>query len=220
MTGAGVVEAASVRVLLVDDHLLFAHALQEALDVDPGIHVVAVAQTIERAVGLLSTEDVDVVLLDYRLPDTRGVSGITAVLEAESSATVVLVTAVEDEQVLLSAIEAGCAGFVTKTADISELREAVHKAAAGEALIAPAVLRRLLARIARSETQRGKNLTAREREVLSLLVEGLTNADIAEQLFVSVYTVRNHVQSILVKLDAHSKLEAAAIAVREGVLEA
>jgi len=220
MTGVGVAEAASVRVLVVDDHLLFAHALQEALDVDPGIHVVAVAQTIERAVGLLSTGDVDVVLLDYRLPDTRGISGITSVLAAAPGATVVLVTAVEDEQVLLSAIEAGCAGFVTKTADISELRAAVHKAAAGEALIAPAVLRRLLARIARLQTQRGKNLTAREREVLSLLVEGLTNADIAERLFLSVYTVRNHVQSILVKLDAHSKLEVAAMAVRDGLLEA
>lgn len=207
-----------LSVLVVDDHVLFAEAMQLALRPDPGIGPVDVVTSVAQAVAHLEKHRVDVVLLDYRLPDISGVEGIRAVLHAAPSTPVVLVTAVDDEAVLLAAIEAGCAGFVLKSATLQEMRAAVHAAAQGEALISPRVLRRLLDRLDLSHHRRGEDLSDREREVLALVVEGLTNADIAARLFLSVHTVRNHVQSVLSKLGAHSKLEAAAIATREGLL--
>lgn len=210
--------AAPLRVLVVDDHLLFAQAMQLALRPDPGIGQVDAVPSIAEAVAHLRAQEFDVVLLDYRLPDSAGVEGIRTVLGTAPGTPVVLVTAVDDEAVLLAAIEAGCAGFVLKSANLQEMRSAVHRAAQGEALISPRVLRRLLGRLDRTRRQRGDDLSEREREVLTLVVEGLSNADIAARLFLSVHTVRNHIQAILTKLGAHSKLEAAAIATREGLL--
>lgn len=218
MEGTGSAERAGVRVLVVDDHLLFAQALQQALLPDEGVASVDLAASVADAVHHLGETPVDVVLLDYRLPDASGMEGIREVLRVAPTTPVVLVTAVEDEGVLLRAIEAGCTGFVLKSADLHEVREAVARAAAGEAAISPAVLRRLLARLRGREQRTGQDLSEREREVLALVVEGLPNAEIAQRLFLSVHTVRNHMQAILAKLGAHSKLEAAAIAVREGIL--
>lgn len=211
-------DSEQLSVLVVDDHVLFAEAMQLALRPDPGIGPVEVVTSVAQAVAHLRRHRVDVVLLDYRLPDISGVEGIHAVLDVAPTTPVVLVTAVDDEAVLLSAVEAGCAGFVLKSASLHEMRAAVHGAAQGEALISPRVLRRLLDRLDRTQRRRGEDLSEREREVLVLIVEGLTNADIAMRLFLSVHTVRNHVQAVLTKLGAHSKLEAAAIATREGLL--
>lgn len=210
--------ALPITVLVVDDHVLFAEAMQLALQPDPRIGSVTAVNSITEAVAVLRVRRVDVVLLDYRLPDSSGVEGITAVLGAAPGTPVVLVTAVDDEAVLLAAIEAGCAGFVLKSANLQEMRDAVHRASQGESLISPRVLRRLLDRLDRTHHRRSDHLSERERDVLALAVEGLTNADIAARLFLSVHTVRNHMQSVLSKLGAHSKLEAAAIATREGLL--
>lgn len=209
----------AIRVLIVDDHVLFAQALADALGVEEDIEVVAATSTLADGLNVASSRPVDVVLLDYRLPDTTGTRGITAIREAVPRAAVVMVTASEGEHVLLSAIDAGCAGFLLKTADLAEVRHAVRLAAAGEALITPALLRKLLARLSSRHTGVGADLTDRERQVLRSIVEGLNNAEIAGRLVLSVHTVRNHVQSILTKLGAHSKLEASAIATREGLID-
>jgi DNA-binding NarL/FixJ family response regulator len=213
------VDARPIRVLIIDDHRLFAQALAAVLDQDEALRVVSVASTLSEGLEAVRASNVDVVLLDYRLPDAEGVLGVSAIRELAPLASVVMVTAVEDEQVLLAAVEAGCAGFVTKTADLSEVRLAVKRAAAGEASITPALLGRLLNRLSRQGTGVGNDLTPREREVLQAIGAGLSNSEIADRLYLSVNTVRNHVQSVLVKLDAHSKLEAAAIAAREGLLD-
>jgi DNA-binding NarL/FixJ family response regulator len=205
-------------VLIIDDHRLFAQAMAAALDQEPELQVVEIAASLQTGVEALGREPVDVVLLDYRLPDSHGVNGIGSVLEAAPDTAVVMVTASDDERVLLAAVEAGASGFVSKTADIADIHTAVRKAAAGEASIAPNLLPRLLSRLAQRGTGVGSDLTTREREVLERISSGRTNADIARELFVSVNTVRNHVQSVLTKLGAHSKLEAAAIAVREGLV--
>lgn len=208
------------RVLLVDDHKLFAQALAAVLEQDSTLRVIAQASSLAEALTELERESADVILLDYRLPDSNGVDATIAIKALAPLAAVVMVTAVEDERVLLAALEAGCAGFVTKTADLVDVRDAVRRAATGESTITPMLLTRLLSRMAQQRSGSvGGDLTARENEVLRMIGAGMTNGEIAARLFLSVNTVRNHVQSVLTKLGAHSKLEAAAIAVREGLID-
>lgn len=206
-------------MVIVDDHALFAGALAEVLSADPGLDVVGVAGTIIEARQVLAEAGpVDVVLLDYRLPDTNGVDGIQQVLAAAPSAAVVLVTAVQDEAVLADAVQAGCAGFITKTSPLGDLVDAVRSAAEGEALVSPDALAALLTRVATRPPQHG-GLTPREQQLLELAALGMTNAAIAAQLGLAVNTVRNYMQRILDALGTHSKLEAVAVAVAEGLIE-
>lgn len=208
------------KVLVVDDHKLFAQAMAAVLEQDERLSIEALAGSLAEALEHLRERPADVVLLDYRLPDANGVDAIAVIKDVAPLAAVVIVTAAEDERILLAALEAGCAGFVTKSADVMDVREAVQRAAAGEATIPPTLLARLLGRLAQQRSGTiGGDLTARESEVLKMIGNGLTNAEIAERLVLSVNTVRNHVQSVLSKLGAHSKLEAAAIAVREGLID-
>ena len=210
---------APIRVVIIDDHRLFAQALAAALTAEGGCEIVGTAPTLTEGVELVADNQVDVVLLDYRLPDTSGLDGVAVILARVPDAAVVMVTASDDERLLLSAIEAGCAGFLTKAADLVEVRSVVRRAAAGESTISPELLTRLLAQLARRGSGVGTDLTGREREVLLEIGVGRTNAEIARALELSVNTVRNYVQAVLTKLGAHSKLEAAAIAVREGLID-
>ncbi len=208
----------AVRVLIVDDHEVLASALAHALDAEPDIVAVGVAGTLERATALITTTAPDVLLLDHRLPDGDGVDAIGRLRRLRPSMAVIVLTASAAEHVMVAAIESGVSGFLSKTRSLAEVTSAVRAAAAGEAVISPEMLARLLPRINRSGRAGRDTLTEREREVLGLLAEGLTNAAIAERLVVSVHTVRNHVANLSAKLGASSKLEALAIAVREGLL--
>jgi DNA-binding NarL/FixJ family response regulator len=135
-------------------------------------------------------------------------------------AKLVMVTSLVDERLVLRAVEAGCAGFVTKDRTVDELVAAIRSVADGEALISPVMLNKVLRQIRRrSEGTVGSDLSDREREVLQYVCDGLTNPAIAERLHVSHNTVRSHVQNILSKLQVHSKLEAAAVATRSGLVE-
>ena len=179
---------------------------------------VGVAGSLHRARSLIATARPDVVLLDHRLPDGDGVSAIGELRAIRPAIRVVVLTASAADHVLIAAIEAGASGFVSKTRSLGEVTSAVRAAATGEAVISPEMLSRLLPRLSRTAGAPHQELTEREREVLGLLADGLTNAAIAEQLVVSVHTVRNHVANLSAKLGAHSKLEALSIAVREGLL--
>jgi DNA-binding NarL/FixJ family response regulator len=130
-----------------------------------------------------------------------------------------MVTGAADERLVISAIDAGCTGFLTKCAATAELVSAIRTLAAGEAYVPSSVLGTVLSRFGTADRGVGADVTKREREVLVLLATGASTTSVADQLFVSVNTVRNHVQRILLKLGAHSKLEGVAIAVREGVIE-
>jgi DNA-binding NarL/FixJ family response regulator len=167
---------------------------------------------------LVRTCHPDVVLLDHRLPDGDGVSAIPELRALRPSMGIVVLTASAADHVLMAAIEAGAAGFLSKTRSIDEVTAAVRAAAAGESVISPELLARLLPRFQRNGNHGAAELTEREREVLSLVAEGLSNAAIAARLVVSVHTVRNHIASMSSKLGAHSKLEALSIAVRQGLL--
>ena len=210
--------AHSIRVLIVDDHEVLASALAQALDSEPDIVSAGVAGTLAQAIEMIPTTAPDVLLLDHRLPDGDGVDAVGQLRVLRPSMAVIVLTASAAEHVMVAAIEAGVSGFLSKTRSLGEVTSAVRAAAAGEAVISPEMLARLLPRLNRSGRAGRDTLTEREREVLGLLSEGLTNAAIADRLFVSVNTVRNHVANLSSKLGARSKLEALSIAVREGLL--
>ena len=207
-----------VRVLIVDDHEVLASSLRHVLEAEPDLECVGVATSLEHARSLLRTTAPHVLLLDHRLPDGDGVAAIRGLRAIRPDIRVVVLTASASDSLLVEAIEAGVSGFLSKTRSLDELTASVRAAAAGEALISPELLIRLLPRLSRTTGRRLEELTKREREVLVLLAEGLTNVAIADRLVVSVHTVRNHIANLSTKLGAHSKLEALSIAVRDGLL--
>jgi two-component system response regulator DevR len=210
-----------VKVLICDDHRILAEGMAALIDAAEGVRVVAVAGTVADAVDRATATRPDVVLMDYELPDGNGVAATAAIKEKVPEANVVMLTSFADESVLVGAIEAGCCGFLTKHKSAQDVLAAVRLAAEGEALISPDMLVRLLPRLRRNtQDQRvGSDLTAREREVLGLLADGLSSEAIASRLYLSANTVRNHVQNVLTKLGAHSRLEAVSLAVRAGILD-
>jgi DNA-binding NarL/FixJ family response regulator len=210
--------AVPIRILIVDDHDVFASSLAQVLALEPDLVILGPARTIAEARAMIPTTLPDVVLMDHRLPDGDGVAAIAELHLLRLSAKYVVLTASTADHVLVSAIEAGAAGFLSKSRSLAEVRSAVRAAHSGEAVISPELLARLLPRLNRHREPGTVELTDREREVLALLAGGLTNSQIAARLVVSVHTVRNHVAHLSAKLGAHSKLEALSIAIRKGLL--
>jgi DNA-binding NarL/FixJ family response regulator len=209
---------APVRVVICDDHRLVAEGLVMLLDAQPDVEVVGMAENVAEVRRLTSSRRPDVVLMDYALPDGDGVSATALIKADHPEVTVVMLTSFVDEDVLVGAIEAGCSGYVTKAKGGDELITAVRLAAEGEALVSADMLARLLPRLRRSHRGIGADLSARERQVLDLLADGVSKEAIADRLVLSTNTVRNHIQNLLVKLGAHSRLEAVATATREGLI--
>jgi DNA-binding NarL/FixJ family response regulator len=205
-----------IRVLIADDHDVLATSLMTVLDQEDDIVGVGVAGTLEQARAMVVSAAPDVLLLDHRMPDGDGVAAIPDLLGLRPGLGIAVLTASPGEHLLVEALTAGASGFVSKTRSLAEVAATVRAAAAGEAVVSPELLARLLPRLHGGEAQ--QQLTERERQVLDLVAEGLSNAAIAERLVVSVHTVRNHVANLSAKLGAHSKLEALAIAVRQGLL--
>ena len=208
---------APVRVLVVDDHEVLSGSLALVVDAEADMESVGVARDLAEARRRVVDVQPDVILLDRRLPDGDGIEAIPELRALCPETRIVVLTASDTDQVLVQAIEAGASGFLSKSRGLGEVIGAVRTAAAGEAVISGEMLSRLLPKLTRSGGP-SVELTPREQEVLSLLADGKSNAAIAEVLFVSVHTVRNHVANLSSKLGAHSKLEALSIAVRRGLL--
>lgn len=206
-----------IDVLIVEDHTLLSDALASALE-SHGFHAVRTAKTIAQALNSARTQCPDVVLMDFRLPDGEGTKAAAEIRASCPDSKVVMLTAEAHESVVLAAIEAGCSGYLLKSAQLEEVIDAVRAAHAGEALISPAMLARVLPQLRGEKGGVGERLSRRETEVLELLAEGHSNQSIADDLVLSPHTVRNHVQRIIQKLGAHSKLEAVAIGARTGLL--
>jgi len=212
-----------IRVLLVDDHQLLVDALSHALEGIPDIRVVAVARSVAEA-RMAAREQLDVVLMDYHLPDGTGAEATRAIKSRWPSARVVMLTAVSDDETILESIQAGADGYLTKDRAMSDVVEAVRAAHGGEILLPRAVVfgiaRRVAAARERSETLPvAEPLTPRELEVLKTLVEGLPSREICARLFIAPNTLRTHTQNIMSKLQVHSKLEAVAFALRHRMVE-
>jgi two-component system response regulator DevR len=214
-------EATGIRVVICDDHQILAQRIASLLESSGGIEVVGIVGTVADALEQAIATRPDVVLMDYELPDGDGVSAAAAIKKAVPDAKVVILTSFSDDTVLVRALEAGCSGFLTKHKSAREVERAVRLAAEGEALISPDMLVRLLPKLSRGVLERkvGADLTSRELEVLELQAEGLSGDAIASRLYLSPNTVRNHVQNLLPKLGAHSRLEAVSIATRAGLLD-
>lgn len=208
----------TIRVLVVDDHAMFSGGVANVLAAEDDIDVIGTAADLASARRRLAVEPVDVLLLDQRLPDGSGVEAIPELKRLAPATKIVVLTAAADDAVLVRAMENGCSGFLEKSRSVEELVASVRAAAAGEAMMSPALLARLINRMHRGSRGLGSDLTAREQEVLVLLAGGRSNAAIADSMHVSINTVRNHVANVLAKLGVHSKLEALSVAVREGLI--
>lgn len=215
-----IASASAISVLLVDDHRMFAESLARLLAEEDDIEVVGSTGSPDEAIRLVRSRRPSVVLVDYQLPDRDGAQVAAEIKAIEPATVIVMVTGSSDDRILLAAIEAGCSGFLTKDRAAHEVAAAVRGAVAGEALVDPALLARLLPRLHRGYRAAGADLTDRERTILTALAEGKSNRMIATELHLSVNTIRNYVQSVLTKLGAHSKLEAVSVAVRQGIIDA
>lgn len=208
-----------ISVVLIDDHMLVAESIAIALSADEDIVIAAVAGTCAEGLKEVQLHQPTICLLDQRLPDGTGTDLLPALLQASPNTKILLVTASDSDDVLRRALDGGCVGFLAKGQRASALIDAVHRASEGELVLTPEDLRRLIPNSGNGPARLGGDLTPRERELLNMLVQGLNTPAIAEQLFLSRATVRNHIQSIITKLGAHSKLEAVTIALREGLVE-
>lgn len=207
----------SIDVLIVEDHNVLADALEAALR-SHGFREVRKAPTVSDSLVAVNDRCPDIVLMDFRLPDGEGTTATVSIIEKCPSTRVIMLTAEEHESIVIRAIDSGCSGYLLKSSRLDDVVNAVRAVHRGEMLISPTMLARVLPQLSSGSPRRRFDLSPRELEVIRLMSEGMANQAIAELLVLSPNTVRNHVQRILAKLGAHSKLEAVAIATRQGLL--
>ena len=208
-------------VLIVDDHRLFADVVATALE-QIGARIVGPVGNAADAMVAVATERPDVVLLDLSLPDGHGIDAGRTIVESHPDTIVLALSASTDPRAVTEAMKAGFRGYVAKDASLTTVVEAIQTALGGRSVVIPSGRAKSTPTSTRggvSAALLASGLTIREREVLELLVAGLGSRAIADKLQISMNTVRTHVQSVLTKLQVHSRLEAAAFAVRHGLVE-
>jgi DNA-binding NarL/FixJ family response regulator len=211
------------RVVVVDDQAMVRTGLRMVLEAEADLEVVGEAADGEEAIRVVSRCDPDVVLMDIRMPRLDGIAAARALLDRGCAARVLMLTTFNEDDYLYAALRAGTSGFLLKEAPPEQLVDAVRVVAAGDALLAPAVTRRVIEEFARS-APRGEppaalgELTAREREVLELLGRGLSNAEIAGRLIISEATAKTHVGRVLMKLHLRDRAQAVVFAYEAGVV--
>jgi DNA-binding NarL/FixJ family response regulator len=211
-----------IRVLLVDDHALFRAGIS-ALIAEEGFEVVGQASSGREGIALARELAPDVVLMDLNMPEMSGVEATRALSVHAPASHVVVLTVSGDEASVTEAVLAGACGYLLKDADVDDILAAIRAAAAGESWISPRVAGALLERVRRAgadpeETETLEpGLSDRELEVLRLIAQGKENTEIAAELFMSPKTAKNHVSSILAKLQLQNRIQAAVYAVRRGL---
>ena len=215
---------ASLRVVIADDQRVVREGLLLMLDLLDGIEVVGSASDGEEALALASRHRPDVVLMDLRMPRVDGVEATRRLAASDPDVGVVVLTTYADDENVIAALQAGARGYLTKDAGADQIRAAIEGVAAGEAALDPTVQRHLVEAVANGEADRAvaelpDGLTPREAEVLRLIADGLSNAEIAERLVVSSATVKSHVNHLFAKIDARDRAQAVAYAYRNGLVE-
>ena len=217
----------AIRVLLVDDQALVRAGFRVLLETAPDVEVVGEAADGNAAVAATLDLRPDVVLMDIRMPDMDGLLATRRIIELmdEGAPRVVILTTFDADEYVYEALRCGASGFLLKDADPENLIEAVRVVAGGDALLAPSVTRRLIAEFAsRPEVRKARprqleDLTEREREVLTLVAQGLSNEEIAARLVISPTTSKTHVSRILMKLGARDRTQLVVLAYETGLVE-
>ncbi|MEW9550938.1 response regulator [Nonomuraea sp. NPDC050783] len=213
-----------IRVLVADDQALVRAGVRMLLQATGDMEVVGEAEDGGEAVRLAERHLPDVILMDLRMPRVDGLEAIRRVLAARPGARIVVLTTFAEDANVYAALRAGAVGFLVKDDEPERMVDAVRRAAAGEQLLAPSVLRRVVERFLAAEEQAATpppaGLTERELEVLALVGTGLSNAEIAEELHVGVTTVKTHVAAAMDKLGLRNRIQAAVVAHRAGLVDA
>ncbi|HSB90800.1 MAG TPA: response regulator transcription factor [Anaerolineales bacterium] len=213
--------AAPIRVLIADDHRLFRDGLRALLNSAPDLEVVGEAGGGEEVVAKAAEVRPDVILMDLQLPGINGVEATRRILGSQPSVNVLVLTMFEDTDTVLAAMRAGARGYILKDTEEEALLRSVRAVASGEALFGPGVAERLMRYLAEATPSAGRaafpELTDREREVLSLLAQGLSNQAVADHMGISLKTARNHVSNILGRLQVADRTEAVARARAAGL---
>ena len=207
LTGRGGLIEEEISVIVVDDHLMVAEMLSLLIDKEADMRLVGTAHGVVEAIALVEQEQPSVVLMDYRLPDGDGIEAVRMILRQWPNVAIVMLSGSGDQDLL------------AKDRPMEDVLAAIRSAARGELVFRADEIGMLLGHLRQGSNQDAQWLTARELEVLQLLARGFSTETIADRLFISANTVRNHVSKILTKLGAHSKLEAVAIATRDNIIE-
>jgi two-component system response regulator DevR len=207
---------APVRVFLLDDHEIVRRGIADLLDTEPDIVVVGEAGTAAEALRRIPAVQPDVAVLDARLPDGSGIDVCRDIRSSQPSVRCLILTSYDDEDAIFAAVMAGAAGYLLKQIRGTSLVDAIRQVAAGKSLLDPSVTERLLARLrdGQPRDERLASLTEREREILNLIAEGLTNRQIGERLFLAEKTVKNYVSALLAKLGLQRRTQAAVYGVQ------
>jgi DNA-binding NarL/FixJ family response regulator len=206
--------ADEITTLIVDDHEVVREGLRLSLSRAPNIRVVGEASDGASAVELAERRKPDVVIMDVRMPGMDGLEATRLLAERAPECKVLIFTAFSERSLLTRGLESGAKGYILKEAPHQTLVRAIEKVAQGEGYVDPALMPAFL-----TGKDTGDMLTTREREILQLLADGLSNADVAGRLFISQETVKSHVRHILTKLEADTRTHAVAIALREAIID-
>jgi DNA-binding NarL/FixJ family response regulator len=215
----------TITVVLADDQALVRRGFRLILETEPGIEVVAEAEDGQQAVDAVRRHRPAVVLMDIQMPGLDGLEATRRILgDAGNQTRVLILTTFERDDYVFEALQIGASGFLLKTAPPEDLLTAVRVVARGEALLSPSVTRRVIQEVARHQRQAPRSpdldrLTQRELEVLRLLAEGLSNAEIAAKLHLSEATIKTHTSSVLSKLGLRDRVQAVIYAFRQGIIE-
>lgn len=208
--------ADTIRILLVEDQTLMRQGLKTILDLEPGFQVIGEASDGEKGAQLALALRPDVVLMDVQMPRLNGVDATAQLCRQWPQARVIILTTFDRDDYVYQGIRAGALGYLLKDAPVQQLVETIRRVHAGEVFIQPEIASRALREMMRPITT--EHLSEREREVLVLLAQGTSNKEIAEKLFITEGTVKNHVSNILAKLQAENRTQAADIARRQGLV--
>jgi DNA-binding NarL/FixJ family response regulator len=214
----------TIRVLLADDQPLIRSGLRTLIEDEPDLDVVGEAGTGAEAVRLVRELRPDVAVMDIRMPGTDGIAATATITAAGGPTRVLVLTTFDEDEHVYRAIRAGAAGFLVKDMALDDIIAAIRVVAAGDALLAPGVTRRLIAEFARRPAHGGTRpktldgITPREREVLTLIGRGLTNGEIAAELTISTATAKAHVARLFTKLNARDRVQLVIIAYETGLV--